>query len=109
MTKTAEINQFAGLAELVKQVRAGNEVVLTEGNKPVARIVSTVAKEITSGTKLPITSYKGRKVLTPKISSAEIMDEMTSAGWPPTEKFTDEDEEGLLREIHVDRKKHRGA
>lgn len=81
MTKTAEINQFAGLAELVKQVQAGDEIVLTNGHKPVAKIVSAIG----------------------------IMEEMESSGWPPTKKFTKKDEEALLREIHEDIKKHRGA
>ena len=42
MIKTAEINQFAGLAELVKQVQAGDEIVLTNGHKPVAKIISAI-------------------------------------------------------------------
>jgi len=110
MTKTAEVNEFTGsLAELVKQVQAGNEIVLTQGHKPVAKIVSTAAQESKPGAKLKIRSFKGHRVLTPEISSAEVMEEMTSAGWPPTEKFTKKDEEALLREIHEDRKKHRGA
>ncbi len=85
MTKTAEVKQFTGLAELVKLVQAGNEVVLTKGNKPVAKIIST------------------------NISQSNVLDEMKSAGWPPTRKFTKKDEQELLREIHEDRKKHRGA
>ena len=85
MTKTAEITQFAGLAELVKQVQAGNEVVLTKGDKPVARIISATD------------------------SQPDVMEEMKSSGWPPTETFTKKDEEALLREIHEDREKHRGA
>ena len=41
MKMTAEVEEFGGrLAELVKQVQAGNEVVLTNGNKPVAKLVS---------------------------------------------------------------------
>ena len=33
------------LAELVKQVQAGNEVLLTQGNKPVAKLVPDSAPE----------------------------------------------------------------
>ena len=110
MTKTAEVKEFTGrLGELVKQVQAGNEIVLTEGHKPVAKIIQANAKEIPPGTPFKIESLKGHRVLTPEISTAEVMEEMTSAGWPPTEKFTKEDEADLLREIHEDRKKHRGA
>ena len=77
MTTTAEVNEFTGrLAELVKQVQAGNEVLLTQGRKPVAKIVSTSEKEIVSGTALQIHSLKGHRVLTPGISQSEIADEM---------------------------------
>ena len=77
MTTTAEINEFTGrLAELVKQVQAGNEVLLTQGHKPVAKIVSTSEKEITSGANLQIHSLKGHRVLTPVISQSDLADEM---------------------------------
>ena len=46
MTMTAEVKELAGqLAELVKQVQAGNEVLLTQGNKPVAKLVPAGAPE----------------------------------------------------------------
>jgi prevent-host-death family protein len=77
MTTTTEVNGFTGkLAELVKQVQAGNEVLLTQGRKPVAKIVSTSEKEIISGTPLQIHSLKGHRVLTPVISQSELADEM---------------------------------
>ncbi|MDD5138833.1 MAG: type II toxin-antitoxin system prevent-host-death family antitoxin [Verrucomicrobiales bacterium] len=77
MTTTAEVNEFTGrLAELVKQVQAGNEVLLTQGRKPVAKIVSTSEKEIVTGTPLQIHSLKGHRVLTPVISQSELADEM---------------------------------
>jgi len=77
MRTTAEVNEFTGkLAELVKQVQAGNEVVLTQERKPVAKIVSTSEKEILSGTTLQIHSLKGHRVLTPVISQSELADEM---------------------------------
>lgn len=79
MTTTAEVNEFTGrLAELVKQVQAGNEVLLTQERKPVAKIVSTSEKEIISGTTLQIQSLKGHRVLTPVISQSELADEMFS-------------------------------
>jgi prevent-host-death family protein len=78
MTTTAEVNEFTGrLAELVKQVQAGNEVVLTQERKPVARIISTSSEpEIIAGAKLEIQSLKGHHVLTPVISQSELADEM---------------------------------
>ncbi len=77
MITTAEVNEFTGkLAELVKQVQAGNEVLLTEGRKPVAKIVSTSEKETASGSTLQIQSLKGHRVLTPVISQAELAEEL---------------------------------
>ena len=77
MTKTAEVSEFTGkLAELVKQVQAGNEVLLTQERKPVAKIVSTSEKEIVSRAKLQIRSLKGHRVLTPAVSQSELAEEM---------------------------------
>jgi prevent-host-death family protein len=77
MTTTAEVNEFTGrLAELVKQVQAGNEVLLTQERKPVAKIVSTSETEIISGAKLQIRSLKGHRVLTSVIAQSELADEM---------------------------------
>jgi prevent-host-death family protein len=76
MTKTAEIDEFSGrLAELIKQVQAGDEVVLTQGNKPVAKIVPAT-EENASGATIEIHSLKGHRVLTPVISQSELADEM---------------------------------
>lgn len=77
----AEVNEPNGqLAELVKQVQAGNEVVLTQGNRPVARLVPTVggeaAQEAAPGAALRIRSLKGHQVLTPPISQAELAEEL---------------------------------
>jgi prevent-host-death family protein len=75
MTVTAEIG--AGqLAELVKQVQAGNEVLLTQGNKPVAKLVPAVENGAAPGAALRIRSLTGHRVLTPVISQAELADEM---------------------------------
>jgi antitoxin (DNA-binding transcriptional repressor) of toxin-antitoxin stability system len=75
MTMKAEIG--AGqLAELVKQVEAGNEVVLTKGDKPVARLVAATAKTTAPTAPLHIRSFKGHRALTPVISKAELADEM---------------------------------
>jgi len=77
MTTTAEVNEFTGgLAELVKQVQSGNEVLLTLGRKPVAKIISTSEKEIVLNAPLQIRSLKGHRVLTPVISQSDLADEM---------------------------------
>jgi prevent-host-death family protein len=79
MTTTTEVNEFTGkLAELVKQVQAGNEVLLTQERKPVAKIVSTSEKEVVSSAKLQIHSLTGHRVLTPVISQSELAEEMFS-------------------------------
>ena len=77
MTKTEEITEFSGrLAELVKQVQAGNEVVLTQGSKPVAKIVPATQEANASGASFEIRSLKGHRVITPVISQADLADEM---------------------------------
>lgn len=77
MTTTAEVNGLTGqLAELVKQVQAGHEVLLTQGHKPVARLVPAAEKKIAPGTPLPIRSFHGHRVLAPSISQSEFAGEM---------------------------------
>ena len=72
---TAEIG--AGqLAELVKQVQAGNEVLLTLGNQPVAKLVPAAEKGAAPNAALRIRSLTGHRVLTPVISQAELADDM---------------------------------
>jgi prevent-host-death family protein len=75
MTMTAEIG--AGqLADLVKQVQAGNEVLLTQGNKPVAKLVPAAEKDAAPHAALQIRSLNGHRVLTPVISQPELAEEM---------------------------------
>jgi prevent-host-death family protein len=77
MTTTAEVKDFSGnLSDLVKQVQAGNEVVLTQDHKPVAKIVSASQEFATTASVLHINSLKGHKVLSPMISQSEIADEL---------------------------------
>jgi antitoxin (DNA-binding transcriptional repressor) of toxin-antitoxin stability system len=75
MTVRAEIGTTP-LADLVKQVQAGNEVLLTQGDKPVAKIVSASENGVSSGSALNIRSIKGHRVLTPIISQGELAEEM---------------------------------
>ncbi len=75
MVITTEIG--AGeLAELVKQVQAGNEVLLTRSNQPVAKLVSASEKTFFPGLPLQIRSLRGHRVLTPIISQGELAEEM---------------------------------
>jgi prevent-host-death family protein len=75
MTVTAEI-AATQLADLVKQVQAGDEILLTQDNKPVARIISAFENVKSSGTALNIRTIKGHQVLTPIISQGELAEEM---------------------------------
>jgi prevent-host-death family protein len=75
MVVTAEIGTRQ-LADLIKQVQAGDEVLLTQDNKPVAKIVSASENGFSSGSALNIRSIKGHRVLTPIISQEELAEEM---------------------------------
>lgn len=75
MVVTVEIGTRQ-LADLVKQVQAGDEVVLTEGNRPVARIVPASESSQYPATGLKIRSIKGHRVLTPIFSQEELAEEI---------------------------------
>lgn len=64
------------LADLIAQVQAGNEVVLTQDDKPVAKLVSALEEARGPLPPFQIRSFKGHQVLTPTISQAELADEM---------------------------------
>jgi antitoxin (DNA-binding transcriptional repressor) of toxin-antitoxin stability system len=64
------------LADLIKQVQAGDEVLLTQGNKPVTKLVSASPKAISPAMPLHIRSLKGHRVLIPVISQAELAEEI---------------------------------
>jgi len=77
MTTTADISQWAGQpAELVRQVEAGHEVLLTRNDKPVARLVPALERSPSAEPRLWIRSLRGHRVLTPVISQAELAEEM---------------------------------
>ena len=75
MIVTAEIGT-GQLADLIKQVQAGDEVVLTQGNKPVAKLVSALEESTSPRAAVPIRSLEGHRVLTPVISQADLAEEM---------------------------------
>jgi antitoxin (DNA-binding transcriptional repressor) of toxin-antitoxin stability system len=64
------------LADLVKQVQAGNEVLLTQGDKPVARLVPAREASAGSASPLNVRSLKGHRVLTPILSQEELADDL---------------------------------
>jgi antitoxin (DNA-binding transcriptional repressor) of toxin-antitoxin stability system len=78
MTTTAEVDEVAGrIAEFIAQVKDGNEVVLTEGSKPVARLVPPVVeKSVPPGYTLKIKAIEGHEVLIPTFSHAELAEEL---------------------------------
>ena len=74
---TTEVNAVNGhLAELIQQAQAGQEVVLTQDHKPVARIVPVAPPPKAAAPSLRISSLSGHRVLTPLISPSELADEM---------------------------------
>jgi antitoxin (DNA-binding transcriptional repressor) of toxin-antitoxin stability system len=75
MTVRADIGT-SQLTDLVKQVQAGNEVLLTQGDKPVAKIILAVEKDVVEDADFQIRSFKGHRVLTPVISQSELAEEM---------------------------------
>lgn len=75
MVMTSEVGAVQ-IAELVKQVQAGNEVLLTLGDKPVARLVPAGEPQTGQGAALRVRSLKGHKVLTPVVSQGELAEEM---------------------------------
>ncbi len=75
MTTITEV-AVAKLADLVKQVQAGNDVLLTEGDKPVARLVPARETDAVRGTALRVRSLKGHQVLAPAVSQGELAEEM---------------------------------
>jgi antitoxin (DNA-binding transcriptional repressor) of toxin-antitoxin stability system len=75
MVVTTEIGT-GQLAELVKQVQDGNEVLLTQGDKLVARLIPARADKAGNGAALRVRSLTGHRVLTPIISQAELADDI---------------------------------
>jgi prevent-host-death family protein len=75
MLVTTEIGtkQFA---DLIKQVQAGDEVLLTQGNKPVAKLVPAAPRAISAAAPLQIRSLQGHRVLTPVISQGDLAEDM---------------------------------
>ena len=77
MTTTAEVKDVGRrLAELVERVRAGDEVLLTQENKLVAKLVPASQQEPPPKARLKLRSLKGHRVLTPVISQAELAQEL---------------------------------
>ena len=77
MTTTMDV-AVAKLADLMKLVEAGNDVLLTEGDKPVARLVPAHEMDAEHGAALRIRSLKGHQILTPVVSQTELAEEMFS-------------------------------
>jgi antitoxin (DNA-binding transcriptional repressor) of toxin-antitoxin stability system len=73
VTATVEPGQ---LAELVKQVQAGHDVVLLQGDQPVARLVPAVPVSTAMAPTFRIRSLKGHRVLTPTISQGDLANEL---------------------------------
>ncbi len=75
MIVTAEIGT-SELADLIKKLQGGAEVLLTQDNKPVAKLVSAGAETAAIRPVPHIRSIKGHRVLTPVIPQTELAEEM---------------------------------
>jgi prevent-host-death family protein len=64
------------LADLIKQVQAGDEVLLTQDAKPVAKLVAAPATPAVSRKAVPIRSIPGHRVLIPNVSQEELAEDM---------------------------------
>ncbi len=64
------------ICELIKEVQAGNEVLLTENRKPVARLVPVQTQQLSNGASLQVRSFSGHRVLAASVSQADVADEM---------------------------------
>lgn len=71
MTLSAEVGT-GQLADLIKEIEAGNEVVLMQANKPVAKLMPATGQDIAPKTAIKIRSIKGHKVLTPSVRYEEL-------------------------------------
>ena len=75
MTLTQDV-KAAKLAELLKQVKAGNEIVLMQDQEPVAKLVALEPKKNGPKTAWKLHGISGHKVLTPNITHAELAEDM---------------------------------
>lgn len=75
MTMTAELNA-SQLADLVRKVQAGNEVIVMDKNQAVAKLVpaSNGSKSVARSFKMR--TFADRKILTPTVSQQELAEEM---------------------------------
>ena len=75
MIVTAEI-RGGELASLIGKLQSGDEVLLTQGNRPVARLVPTLDNSRALQPELTVRSIKGHRVLTPHIRQEELADDL---------------------------------
>ena len=77
MTMTAEVSTLSEqITELIKQVQSGHEVLLTQDNQPIAKLVPATGMGSAVSQSLHFRSLKGHRVLTPAISQTELAEEM---------------------------------
>jgi len=77
MTTTSEITNAQGLfAEILAQVRAGDEVVLTDRLQPFARLVPMPQRTSGPPTHLRIRTFKGYRVLGLAVSHSKLAEEL---------------------------------
>ena len=75
MTMTAELSA-SRLADLVREVQAGNEVVVMDNNRAVAKLVPANNGSRPESKLFRMRSFADRKILTPTISHGDLAEEM---------------------------------
>jgi antitoxin (DNA-binding transcriptional repressor) of toxin-antitoxin stability system len=80
MTTVTQVGE-AQLADLLKQVQAGNEILLVAGDKPVARLTAVAEVPVQESSSrdpsvLQIRAIEGPRVLIPNFTRAELAEEM---------------------------------
>jgi antitoxin (DNA-binding transcriptional repressor) of toxin-antitoxin stability system len=72
---TAELSA-SQLADLVRKVQAGNEVIVMDKNQAVAKLVPANNGSKTVARSFKMRTFADRKVLTPSVSQQELAEEM---------------------------------
>jgi antitoxin (DNA-binding transcriptional repressor) of toxin-antitoxin stability system len=75
MTVTAEV-EAAQLADLIKQVQAGHEVLLIQGHELIAKLVPAIERAVNPSSTFRVRSFKGHRVRTPTNSQGDLAEEM---------------------------------
>ena len=79
MKTTAEVKEFVDrFGYFLERVECGDEILLMQNQKPIARLVPAIQGPAVKGSLAGIRSFKGHQVLTPQFSQGDLAEEMFS-------------------------------